>query len=209
MIPRPRCVYIEPEINDAARLYTLKVPKSRSRRPARLRSYRELHQHQLCEKTRHTNTKTHPRKKTLQRRRNPEQSRSAEVLCGHDHEDRRKEDPTAILPHGPRGKPSYTRLPMVRQRPTKDRLGQRMDRLRPVTHRPTKRRRRPSNIRHSHPREESGHQMNKDRRKGPSPILSLHGCFQRRRIKEIPTEKTMGPPNRTKTRSPRHANQQN
>src|SRR6266851_7793652 len=132
MIPRPRCVYIEPEINDAARLYTLKVQKSRSRRPARLRSYRKLHQYRLCKETRHTNTKTYPRKKTLQHRRNPEQSRNAEILCGHDHEDRRKEDPTAILPYRPRGKPSYTGLPMVRQHPTKDRLGQRMDRLRPV-----------------------------------------------------------------------------
>src|SRR6266853_4861777 len=129
MILRPRCVYIEPEIDDAACLYTLEVQKSRSRHPARLRSYRKLHQYRLCKETRHTNTKTYPRKETLQRRRNPEQSRSAEILCGHDHEDRRKEDPTAILPYGPRGKPSHTRLPLVCQRPTKDRLGQRMDRL--------------------------------------------------------------------------------
>src|SRR5216683_5603067 len=178
MIPRPRCVYIEPEINDAARLYTLEVQKSRSRCPARLRSYRKLHQHRLREETRHTNTKTHPREKTLQCRRNPEQSRSAEILCGHDHEDWRKEDLTAILPHRPRGKPSYTGLPMVRQRPTKDRLGQRMDRLRPVTYCPTERRRRQSNIRHSHPRKESGHQTNENRRKGPSPIPSLHERFQ-------------------------------
>src|SRR6266851_40205 len=99
MIPRPRCIYIEPEINDAARLYTLEVQKSRSCCPARLRSYRKLHQYQLREETRHTNTKTHPREKTLQRRRNPEQSRSAEILRGPDHKDQRKEDPTAILPH--------------------------------------------------------------------------------------------------------------
>src|SRR6266851_9477588 len=198
MIPRPRCVYIEPEINDAARLYTLKVPKSRSRRPARLRSYRELHQHQLCEKTRHTNTKTHPRKKTLQRRRNPEQSRSAEILCGHDHEDRRKADPTAILPYGPRGKPGHTRLPLVRQRPTKDRLGQRVDRLRPATYRLTKRRRRQSNIHHPRPRKESSHQTGENRRKGPLSIPSLYGRIQRRRIKEVPTKETMGPPDRTK-----------
>src|SRR5216683_7860695 len=206
MIPRLRCVYIEPEINDAVRLYTLEVQKSRSCCPARLRSYRKLHQYRLCEETRHTNMKTHPRKKTLQCRQNPEQSRSAKILCGHDHEDWRKEDPTAVLPHGPRGKPSHTGLPMVRQCPTKDRLGQRMDRLRSVTYRPTKQRRRQSDIHHSHLRKESGHQTNEDRRKGPSPVPSLHGRFQQRRIKEIPTKETVGPPNRTKTRSPRHTN---
>src|SRR6266851_1985322 len=204
MIPRPRCIYIEPEINDAARLYTLEVQKSRSRCPARLRSYRKLHQYRIREETRHTNTKTHPREKTLQRRRNPEQSRSAEILCGPDHKDQGKEDPTAILPHRPRGKPSHTRLPMVRQRPTKDRLGQRMDRLRSVTHRPAKRRRRQNNIHYPRPGKESAHQENQDRRKGPSPIPSLHGRFQRRRIKEVPTKETMGPPNRTKARSPRY-----
>src|SRR6266851_320719 len=209
MIPRPRCVYIEPEINDAARLYTLKVQKSRSRRPARLRSYRKLHQYRLCQETRHTNTKTYPRKETLQCGRNPEQSRSAEILCGHDHENRRKGDPTAVLPYGPRGKPSHTRLPLVRQRPTENRLGQRMDRLRPITHRLAKRRRRQSNIHHPRPRKKSGYQTGKNRRKGPPPIPSLYGCIQRRRIKEVPTKKTMGSPNQTETRSPRYIDQQN
>src|SRR5216683_3187206 len=137
MILRPRCVYIKPEINDAARLYTLEVQKSRSRHPARLRSYRKLHQYQLREETRHANTKAYQQEETLQRRRNPEQSRSTEILRGPNHQNWRKEDPTAILPHGPRRKPSHTRLPLVRQRPTKDRLGQRMDRLRPVAHHPT------------------------------------------------------------------------
>src|SRR5216684_5995397 len=127
MIPRPRCVYIKPKINDAARLYTLEVQKSRSRRLARLRSYRKLHQYQLREETRHANTKAYQREETLQRRRNPEQSRSAEILCGPDHQNRREENQTAILPNRPRRKPSHTRLPLVRQRPTKDRLGQRMD----------------------------------------------------------------------------------
>src|SRR5216683_3354590 len=141
MILRPRCVYIEPEINDAARLYTLKVQKSRNRRPARLRSYRKLHQYRLREETEHANTKAYQRKETLQRRRNPEQSRSTEILCGPNHQNRGEEDPTAILPHRPRRKPSHTGLSLVRQRPTKDRLGQRMDRLRPVTYRPMKRRR--------------------------------------------------------------------
>src|SRR5216683_4067648 len=140
MIPRPRCVYIEPQINDTARLYTLEVQKSRSRRLARLRSYRKLYQYQLREEARHANTKTYQREETLQRRRNPKQSGSAEILCGPNHQNRREEDLTAILPHRPRGKPSHTRLPMVRQRPTKNRLGQRMDRLRSVTHRPAKRR---------------------------------------------------------------------
>src|SRR6266853_5866461 len=170
MISRPRCIYIEPKIDDAARLYTLEVQKSRSRCPARLRSYRKLHQYRLRKETRHTNTKAYQREKTLQRRRNPEQSRSAEILCEPNHQNWRKEDPTAILPHGPRGKPSHTRLPLVRQRPTKDRLGQRMDRLRPVTYRPTNRQRRQSDICHLRPREESGRQTNKGRRKGPSPI---------------------------------------
>src|SRR5229473_397374 len=114
MIPRPRCVYIEPEINDAARLYTLKVQKSRSRRPARLRSYRKLHQYQIREETKHANTKAYQREETLQRRRNPKQSRSAEILRGPNHQNRREEDPTVILPHGPRRKPGHTRLPMVR-----------------------------------------------------------------------------------------------
>src|SRR6266851_9127813 len=179
MIPRLRCVYIELKINDAVRLYTLEVQKSRSRCPARLRSYRKLYQHRLHEETRHTNTKTPLRKETFQCRRNPKQSRSAEILRGHVHENWRKEDPTTILPHGPRRKPSYTGLPMVRQRPTKDRLGQRVDRLRPVTYRPMERRCRQSDIRHSHQRKESGHSTNKRRRKGPSPVPSLYGCLQR------------------------------
>src|SRR6266853_2550756 len=99
MIPRLRCVYIELKINDAVRLYTLEVQKSRSRRPARLRSYRKLYQHRLREETRHTNTKAYQREETLQRRRDPKQSRSTEILRGPNHQNRRKEDPTAILPH--------------------------------------------------------------------------------------------------------------
>src|SRR5216683_1754884 len=121
MILRPRCVYIEPEINDAARLYTLEVQKSRSRRPARLRSYRKLHKYQIREETEHANTKAYQRKETLQCRRNPKQSRSAEILCGPNHPNQGEEDPTTIFPDGSRREPSHTGLPLVRHRPAKDR----------------------------------------------------------------------------------------
>src|SRR5216683_6554896 len=119
MIPRPRCIYIEPKIDDTVHLYTVKVQESRSHRPARLRSYRKLYQHRLCEEIGLTNTKTSLRKKTLQCRRNPKQSRNIKVLRGHVHKNWRKEDPPVILPHRPRGKPSHTGVPMVHQCPAK------------------------------------------------------------------------------------------
>src|SRR5216683_7092325 len=121
MIPRPRCIYIKPKINDAAHLHTFEVQESRSHHPARLRSYRKLYQHQLCEEIGLTNMTTSLRKKTLQCRWNPKQSRNTKVLCGHVHKNRRKKDPPAILPHGPRRKPSHIGVPMVCQCPTKNR----------------------------------------------------------------------------------------
>src|SRR6266851_6331846 len=111
-------IYIKPEINNTTHLYTIKVKKSQSHRPARLRGYRKLPQHQLCEETRVTNMKTHLQEKTLQHRWNTEQSGDAKILCGCIHKDRKQEKLPMILPYRPRGKSDNTQIPMVRQCPT-------------------------------------------------------------------------------------------
>jgi len=115
MIPRPRCIYIEPKIDDAAYLCTIEAEKSQSHHPARLRGYRKLSQHQLCKETRATNMKTYLWKKTLQCRWDTKQSRNTEILCRYVHEDRKQENSPVILSYGLGGKPNDTWIPMVHQ----------------------------------------------------------------------------------------------
>ena len=87
------------KINDTACLYALKVKKSQKRHSARLRSNRKLHQYQLHPKAEPANMKTHPGKKTLQRRWNPEQGGNTEILHRHHHQNGDKAHMPVLFPH--------------------------------------------------------------------------------------------------------------
>ena len=98
---------------------------------------------------------------------------------------------------------------MVRQHTTTNRLGKRLDRLPAATHRPTNGRRRKSGVRHPNQRKKGGDQTSQNRRTNPSPIQDVCRRIQRPRIKEISTQATMGPQDRTKTWNTCNADQQN
>ena len=134
MILRPRCIYIELEIHDAARLFTFEVEKSQNHHPVGLRSNWKLHQHPLHQKIGPTYTTTHPRKKTLQCWWNPEQSRNLKIFHWHNHKDGNKKNLPKVLPHWPRRQPSHPGVPMVRKHTTIYQLGKRLDRLLATTH---------------------------------------------------------------------------
>ena len=155
------------------RLYTLEVEKSWNCHPARLRSHRKLHQHQLCPKAKPANTKTHLGKETLQCWWNPKQSRNLKILHQHRYLNRDKMHMPVLLPHWPRRQSSHTGLPVVCQCATTNWLGKGLDRLPTTTHHNVNGWRWKSNICHPSQGKKGNHQKSPSGRTDPSPIQDV------------------------------------
>src|SRR5712672_1303169 len=108
--------------------------KSRNRRPGRLRSDRKLHEPHVCQMAQTPHKVSAQNTKTLQCRRHGEQSRRTPILYRPRSPNGKDDHPPPILLNGVRRAQSDPRILLVRSRPAKDRLEERVDRSLPTPH---------------------------------------------------------------------------
>jgi hypothetical protein len=120
--------------------------KGRNPSTPRHRSNRKLHKPPICDAS-PPPRKTSPKPpEGVQRRWDPQQERGNPILHRPGSTHRRKEDEHEVLPHGIGPPKNDPRVPLVRRSPTENRLGQRVDRLRPTTRGPENTERPPNNL---------------------------------------------------------------
>src|SRR5712671_6197751 len=122
-----QCVYVQPKVHGSESLHSRRTSKNRSPNLTRLWSDGELHKPELCQMVETTIQTPSLRETTVQCRWIDKQNGHAEVLHGPGSTNGQKAHKHALLLGRPWRTQSDLRLPMVRSKPAKDRLGTRMD----------------------------------------------------------------------------------